>query len=86
MADYSLPAGVVIGTHNISLDPLFVDPADDDYHLRAGSPCIDAGTDAGVTTDIDGDPRPIGVRVDIGADEYHRYTIYLPIVMKGYVS
>lgn len=83
MADYSLPAGVVTGTHNISLDPLFVDPADDDYHLRAGSPCIDAGTDAGVTTDIDGDPRPIGAGVDIGADEYRRYTIYLPVVMKS---
>lgn len=85
-ADYSLPAGVVTGTHNISLDPLFVDPANDDYHLRAGSPCIDAGTEAGVTTDIDGDPRPMGAGVDIGADEYYRYAIYLPIVMKSYTG
>ena len=29
-----------------------------DYHLLPGSPCIDAGTDAGVYTDIEGNARP----------------------------
>jgi len=71
------------GTHNISADPLFVDPANDDYHLQAGSPCIDAGTDAGVTTDIDGDPRPVGAGYDIGADEFLAH-IYLPLTLKNY--
>ena len=28
---------------NIFLDPMFVDASEDDYHLMAGSPCIDAG-------------------------------------------
>jgi fibronectin-binding autotransporter adhesin len=50
-------------------DPLFVDPADHDYHIQSGSPAIDSGVDAGLTTDLDGDPRPQGEGFDIGADE-----------------
>ncbi len=81
--------GVINSTNAVIGDPLFANPTGWDYHLRTDSPCIDAGDPAGVPpappTDIDGDPRPIGARVDIGADEY-RYTIYLPIVMKGYAG
>ena len=40
-----------------------------DYHLGSLSPCIDQGTDAGVTVDIDGEPRPQGDGFDMGADE-----------------
>jgi hypothetical protein len=40
------------------------------YHLQNGSDAIDAGVDAGVTDDIDGDVRPIGNGPDIGADEF----------------
>ncbi len=40
-----------------------------DYHLRAGSPAIDAGIDTGATPDIDGEARPAGLVYDIGADE-----------------
>ena len=55
------------GEGNIDTDPLFVGSGD--YHLTAGSPCIDAGTDAGVYTDMDGDERPHGCGFDMGSDE-----------------
>lgn len=58
------------GVGNIDADPLFVYPWVVEYHLTADSPCIDAGTDAGVSTDMDGDRRPYGAGFDMGADEF----------------
>jgi hypothetical protein len=62
-----------VGTYgNISGDPMFVDFAGNDFHLKAGSPCIDAGDDTAASgqTDRDGKPRIQGAHVDIGAYEY----------------
>jgi len=65
---------------NISVDPFFTCLPGDDYHLLAGSPCIDAGTNGAPllpTTDFDGNPRrQAGVtsqvaRVDMGAFEFN---------------
>ena len=58
--------GVYIG------DPGFVDAANGDYRLAAGSPCIDAGDNSYVTTttDLAGNVRIVNGMVDIGCYEY----------------
>jgi uncharacterized repeat protein (TIGR01451 family) len=56
-------------TNNLSGDPKFQNPAGGDHHIKPGSAAIDSGIDAGVSSDIDGDPRPLGAGFDIGADE-----------------
>ena len=75
----------------LTTDPAFVNPANHNYHLASGSPCIDAGTTAvpdppGLpTTDFEGDPRVLGAAPDIGADEYpYVRRIYLPLVTRSY--
>ncbi|MEN3330718.1 MAG: serine protease [Blastocatellia bacterium] len=45
---------------NISADPLFMNPAVDDYHLQTNSPSIDTGDNSAPnlpSTDLDGKPR-----------------------------
>jgi uncharacterized repeat protein (TIGR01451 family) len=58
---------------DISAAPLFVGAGDlaTFYHLRQGSPCIDAGNGAGLVPDhdYDGQPRPLNLILDIGFDE-----------------
>jgi hypothetical protein len=59
---------------NISEDPMFVDSANNDYHLQVLSPCINAGApnfqaSAG-EVDFYRNSRVFGSRVDIGAAEY----------------
>ncbi len=57
-ASFSDIQGRYVGTGNINADPLFVN-APSDLHLRAGSPCLGAGTSTGApTTDKDGKTRP----------------------------
>jgi hypothetical protein len=71
---YSNIQGGWSGPGDIDQDPLFVDTTVDDYHLRWDSPCINSGDpglviDPNFPTDIDGEPRIMGMRVDMGADE-----------------
>ena len=51
-------------------DPKFVDAANGDFRLQAGSPCIDKGGQAYGTTDLAGNPRVGNGKVDIGCYEY----------------
>jgi len=55
--------------HSIFQDPLFVNLAQPDFHLKPGSPCIDAAENLGLKTDIDGTIIPQGTAPDIGAYE-----------------
>jgi hypothetical protein len=75
--------GVIADTGSISANPQFVDSSGD-YHLVGlgpvmwgRSPCIDAGYETAydaivpsASTDMDGNPRIHGPRVDMGAYEY----------------
>ena len=55
--------------HNINADPLFVDPATNDFHLQAGSPALHAGTSDGAPgTDLDCQRR--GFPPSMGAYEF----------------
>ena len=69
--------GLSAGDHSTSTNPLFVDVAGRDFHLQAGSPCIDLGGATALAEDIDGEPRHVGDAPDIGADEFLRAGVEL---------
>ena len=54
-------ADPTVGDNNIEGDPMFVDPANGDFHLSPGSPAIDAGTQVGFPS--------AGTAPDLGAFE-----------------
>ena len=90
MGGLGLTFGIILAVAysflRVEEDPLFVDTASWNFHLKAGSPAIDAGTSAGkvkeimdkyynnfgvsIEVDFDGNPRPLGSPWDIGAYEY----------------
>jgi hypothetical protein len=62
---------VTWGQGNLSIDPLFLDPKAGDYHLQAISPVIDKGMlDNAPGYDLEGNLRPCGNGIDIGAYEF----------------
>ncbi|MCL1921346.1 MAG: fibronectin type III domain-containing protein, partial [Kiritimatiellaeota bacterium] len=68
---YSCSLPVPGGTVNMEQDPMFRFAEAGDFRLLEGSPCIDAGTNyyAYGATDLAGNPRIQGLRVDMGAYE-----------------
>jgi hypothetical protein len=85
--DWGGKGTITTNTLNYRGNPAFVDPDAGDYHIGPDSAAIDAGVDVGLTTDIDGQPRPIGAGFDIGADEYSPvvivHPIYIPLILQG---
>jgi hypothetical protein len=78
--DYDLFFGGVpalpLGRHSRVLDPLFVNPAGGDLHLRVSSPAIDSGVSLGYTRDLDKNFVPVDgngdgrAAPDLGAYEH----------------
>jgi hypothetical protein len=74
-------AGAVLVTNCLVADPRFVDRPASDYHLQAGSPCVDAGSAPGSGTgrplaptqqyvyDLGHTARPLSGAIDAGAFE-----------------
>ncbi len=58
------------GLGNFNSDPGFL--SDTDFHLTETSPCIDTGINVQIDADFDGQYRPNGANVDVGADEYYK--------------
>ena len=75
------PTATVSVQNEVTGDPAFADPGNDDYHIGAGSLARDAGVDSGVSTDMDGQVRPMGLAPDLGADEYPG--VYLAIAKQS---
>lgn len=76
--DISQP-GFVIGGNILNANPMFVNvtaaggvvSGSPDFHVRSGSPAIDAGRSlAEVTMDFDGNRRPQGASYDVGCYEW----------------
>ena len=64
--------------HSIASDPEFNNVNSHDFTLKETSPCIDAGLDAGLSTDMAGTPVPLGLAADIGAFEHYDVRPYPP--------
>jgi hypothetical protein len=68
----SVPINSIVSGNIITDDPLFENIRASEnlynFRLKENSPAINKGSDAGVSNDLDGKPRPVGLP-DLGAYE-----------------
>ena len=78
---YSCSSPTPSGTSNINSDPQFMDASNDDYQLKATSPCVNKGYNSYVTHPFDliHNPRTLNAQVDMGAYEWMG-TVATPII------
>lgn len=78
------PTGATCSDSHYNEDPLFSDPASEDFHLEGCSPGIDAGTSAGAPAiDYDYNARPVGGVIELGAYEYNGAPILPKAICKN---
>ena len=63
------PTSIQLKNQNPLFDSTNVSKNYYDFHLQGNSPAKDKGTNAGITIDLDGKPRPVGAAPDIGCYE-----------------
>ncbi|MBN1315537.1 MAG: hypothetical protein JXA42_08715, partial [Anaerolineales bacterium] len=73
----STGSGAFTDSDPLSGDPLFMDPAEGDYHISEDSAAKDVCADTGLDHDFEKDPRPGGDGPDCGADEFFESGIVL---------
>ncbi len=72
LADYQSASGNA--ANSLSVNPMFIDAANGNFHLQANSPCIGAGIGVGLTQDFSGaDVQPASV--DCGIYQFSGQTV-----------
>ena len=82
VTDWGGAGTILTGTINLWGDPAFVNPDGGEYHILGPSAARDRAVEAGVSVDVDGDPRPVGAGPDLSADEWVPH-LYLPLLVRG---
>jgi hypothetical protein len=76
----AVPEGYVLEDNLFDTDPLFVNPAGNDFHLNTNSPAIDNGrAQSAPVIDIEGTTRPQGQGFDIGAHEFVVTSVFIDV-------
>lgn len=73
--DPAINSGIYpISSTSQKIDPKYVSALNLDFHLQAGSPAIDKGTNLSYASDLDGAAVPKGASPDVGAYEFGAVT------------
>jgi hypothetical protein len=73
-------SGIVAGTGNLSVNPLFIDAANGNYALQSTSPCKNAGSPGPADNDPDGTRNDMGAFGGPDAASFWPYPLGAPII------